>query len=454
MRLPLVLMLVWLVAAWSENEAGDAERALFERTVRRNARFGTDECAARFGVPFWDALRASKRPVCESVVAWDHLGFGAVLLTNVSLTASETLRTEWETPFRDADLDVAAVCNDTNAFTTAMHSLGSHVREVRGVVGQIYTECDEWVDSPFVVLPWFDSTNWWHFVEQALFPAFLYVGVAQRELLASGRDVRMGTLRWPANEVYNVRTQGVYPRWVALPELLDRLIGPLHVFPNEDLRHTCFRSVLWVRQYPTHLAIEQLASHATTDCFSPIARAMADHVRASVGVVWPPVSSYHERIRVVYASRDPNNTWTLHQRARNWDQSQIIAQLAAHVRGYGCTFEELRFYYTNMKTAREQVLRVGVAHVLVGVHGAGLATMVALPPQSTVIELRESDNNRHFQYLAALLGHAYYRLSPWELASTGDHVWETVREAIDSLWRRHPNLREPRTRAANASQHE
>lgn len=451
MRLLWVLVCVWLAAAWKENEAGESERTLFDRTVRRYARYGTDNCNARFGVSFWDSLRRSKRVVCESVVTWDHGGFGAVLLTNVSLTATAALRSEWATPFRDVDLDAVAVCNDTDAFAKAVHSLGSHAKDVHGVPGPIDAECDEWVDDPFVLLPWFDTANWWHFVEQALFPAFLYVGVAQREVLAAGRDVHTGTLRWPANVTYNVRDEGIYPRWVALPELLDRLIGPLHVFPDETLQRTCFRSVLWTRQYPTHLAIEQLSAFATPDCFSPIARAMADHVRAAVGVVVPASASYHARIRVAYMSRDANNTWTSHQRARNWDQSTIIAQLAARVREYGCVFEEMRFYYTNMKTAREQVLRVGAAHVLVGVHGAGLATMVALPPQSAVVELRDSDNNRHFQYLAALLGHTYSRVSPWERGSVERGVWETVREAIDDVWRRHPNLREPRPLATDAA---
>jgi hypothetical protein len=450
--LAVLAALAVVVATWTEDEAGETERTLFDRTVHRNARFVPEQCGAQYGVPFWDALRASKRRACESALVWDHRGFGAVLLTNVSITATEARREEWETPFRDADLDVVAVCNDSASLDHTVHSLWSHVRNVRGIAGPIDPECDEWTDTPFVLLPWFDTANWWHFIEQALLPAFLYTGIAQPELLAMGRDVHMGTLRWPAKEMFNVRDKGVYPRWVALPELLDRLVGPLHVFPDENLTRTCFRALLWVRQSPTHLEIGQLFQHGSPDCYSPIVRSMADHVRAAVGVVWPASSAYHPRIRVAFVSRDPNNTWTMHQRARSWDQTSLVARLSEHVREYGCVFEDLHFYYTNMKTAREQVLRVAAAHVLVGVHGAGLATMIALPPHSAVVELRDRDPNRHFHYLASLLGHAYYQTSTMQYGSHDDSVWDTVRMAIDETWKRHPALREPRARAAEPSQ--
>ncbi len=441
-RLCVLFVFVLAAAAWRENQAGPAESSSFEWAVNQSAQFTPEACAAQIGLPFWNALKASRTLVCDGLVEWDHLGFGAVMLANVSLTSFDDFLSAWDTPYKDSRLHVDLECPESLS-RLPLSRLGESWRSV----GSLQTPCSRFDPYPLVIVPWFDSANWWHFVEMALLPAFLHTGVAQRELMAAGRLLQVATLRWPAVRQYNNRTRGVYPRWVALPELLELMLGgPLRVVPLDPMRSECFSRVLWIRQTPRHLAIEYLAPNIGPDCYSPIVRAMADHVRAACGVVQSPLSTkvYRRKIRVAFMARDTNNTWTTHQESRNVPQEPLIQRLTTLVRGYGCEFEPLRFYYTNMLPAREQVQRIARAHIIMGVHGAGLAGMIALPPASAVVEIRYNDPNMHFQGLASLLGHAYYRtnmrVGPDDVEK---HIWPALKTAIDETWARHPHLREP-----------
>ena len=50
---------------------------------------------------------------------------------------------------------------------------------------------------------------------------------------------------------------------------------------------------------------------------------------------------------------------------------------------------------------------------MVGIHGAGLAGMVALPPGSAVVELRLRNANlrdNHFVFMAKTMGHNYLQV--------------------------------------------
>ena len=47
-----------------------------------------------------------------------------------------------------------------------------------------------------------------------------------------------------------------------------------------------------------------------------------------------------------------------------------------------------------------------------GVHGAGLAAMIALPPGGIVVELRVTHADSHFSHMAAALGLNYVGLYP------------------------------------------
>lgn len=445
-RLHALILLVVAAAAWRENQAGPAESSSFEWAVNQSAQYVPEPCSAAVGRDFWTALKSSRTRACNSLVEWDHLGFGAVLLENASLTSFEDALTDWDTPFVDSRLHVDLDCPDSLS-RPALSRLGESWRSV-GTLSE--HACNEWNPEPLVIVPWFDSANWWHFVEMALMPTFLYVGIAQRELLAASRLTQIATLRWPAVRQYNNRTRGVYPKWVALPELLERLLGnayPLRVVPLEPMNKECYSRVLWMRQLPRHLRIEHLIPKIGTDCYSPIVRAMADHVRASCGVVQSPLptKTYRRKIHIAFMARD-NNTWTRHQEARNVPQDVLLQRLTTLVRGYGCALEVMHFYYRDMIPAREQVQRIARTHIIMGVHGAGLAGMIALPPDSAVVEIRSPDPNIHFHALASLLGHSYYRANMHFSGSPDDvdkYIWPTLKTAIDETWTRHPNLREP-----------
>jgi hypothetical protein len=78
---------------------------------------------------------------------------------------------------------------------------------------------------------------------------------------------------------------------------------------------------------------------------------------------------------------------------------------------------------------------------MVGVHGAGLATMIALQPGSAVVELFGGGPNKHFEYMASLLGHKHY--SNGRHGGDGDPVWSAIKHAIDDVYAKRPDLRAP-----------
>lgn len=424
-----------LRASWEEDQAGPAESLLFDATVRANYKYVSPKCNDVLGLSFWNSLKESKRNVCSGMYEWTHRDFGAMMLHNVSIGAVLERVMSADTPLISAHLTVAhASCPEA---AILMRDYGASSTLV-GTQSEVESTCTTWVEDPVVIMSWFDTTNWWHFVEQGLLPAFLYTGIAQADLMRTARNVRLMVLRWPEVRERNTRTRGVYPTWVALPEILERIVGPLTIAPLHPPRGTCYRTILLTRDRPTLLDIHYLTRNVPAGCYSPLVRAAADHMRASMGAIPPPVSLARRTLKIVFIMRDPTNTWTAFQAHRNVNQTPIIDSLALQAGQLGCKFEVLRFYYKDMVPAREQVLRVSDAQIIVGVHGAGLALMTALPPGASVVELCASDPNTHFQYLAALLGHTYYRA---DLTGADTGASDVMRAAVDDIRAKHPRFR-------------
>jgi hypothetical protein len=419
----LVLLLSRCIyGAWKENQAGEVESVWFESLVRQNSEFSkistSEECNSTFGWEFWTSLKKSKRSLCESIVQYEYKDYRMLIIENASLSSVEFRTEEWKTPFVDAHIQMDLVCKSAE--------LRKYTPFLRGA-RNASPKCETWIEDPLVILPWFDTANWWHFLEQGVMPGFTYFGVAQRDLLESGRNPQIATLRWPAERKWNTRDQGVYPTWVALPEVLEKMIGPIRVVPLDPFKTSeCFRTILWTSHAPTHLAIDRLGAHTYADCYSPILRSAADLVRSVMGAA----AIRSARRKIVYVKRG-GSEWTPHQRSRTVrNQDEIIQYLKDKARAMGYEFEALEFYYENMKTAKEQILRVSMAQVMVGVHGAGLATMIALPPESTIIELRVSVVDTHFQRLASLLGHRYYGVAYHRLhlpSNELDYIWDAIK---------------------------
>eukprot|EP00009_Paramoeba_aestuarina_P006832 CAMPEP_0201518204 /NCGR_PEP_ID=MMETSP0161_2-20130828/9111_1 /ASSEMBLY_ACC=CAM_ASM_000251 /TAXON_ID=180227 /ORGANISM="Neoparamoeba aestuarina, Strain SoJaBio B1-5/56/2" /LENGTH=135 /DNA_ID=CAMNT_0047915913 /DNA_START=279 /DNA_END=683 /DNA_ORIENTATION=- len=96
-----------------------------------------------------------------------------------------------------------------------------------------------------------------------------------------------------------------------------------------------------------------------------------------------------------------------------------------------------------MQNAQEQVRALGRMDVLVGVHGAGLGGMIALPPGSRVVEImgRVESMNNHFRYLAQALGHQYrmVKVIGEELTNTDmEKLWDAI---VQGDWEKRKNSR-------------
>src|SRR5690606_30509934 len=137
---------------------------------------------------------------------WDHLSFKAIMLDNVSLTTTEAHVTVWETPFIDSELHATFQCN--GYCDAAEKEVAEYAKNV-SIQSTPLDHCIRWVEDPIIIIPWFDSANWWHFLEKGLFPSFLFASIAHRDLYQTSRNVRLATLRWPENRVYNQRTKGI-----------------------------------------------------------------------------------------------------------------------------------------------------------------------------------------------------------------------------------------------------
>ena len=413
----------------------------------------TPECSKKIGYHLWDALKSSKEKLCESFHRYQHSYSHLLLMENVSITSSEKSSVEWDTPFTDSELQVHGDCSssfasDSNDFILLYDFLFSsyilyilsplftlcstfllttgfffmrHFRPffsefVHTPQRELNKVCKRWNDSPLFVLPWFDSANWWHFVELAVFQTFLHLGVVQvctlpsnfslsfsnftdinfsiqlgahthththtfplplpkSELLQDSRDVHIAILRWPSDRRPNTREKGVYPTWVALPEILEKMFGPLRVVPLSPLNAECFRRVAWVSNTETYLDVKRLNDNLNKKpCFSSILRSAADVMRSVMGVphLINPNGHAKREVRVVYMKRDNSAAWTNHQAVRSIaNQDQLVEFIRTKCLRAGYTFEALEFYYRDMKNAREQVTAVGEVNVMIGVHGAG-----------------------------------------------------------------------------------
>jgi len=110
-------------------------------------------------------------------------------------------------------------------------------------------------------------------------------------------------------------------------------------------------------------------------------------------------------LRTAAAAPGPERLYISRRKAnrRKVLNEEAVEQLLA-----ACGFQLLCF---EDYTFEEQVRLCAQAKVLVGIHGAGLANMVFLPQQATVIEFRKFDNgeNYFFTQLAATL-HLNYHL--------------------------------------------
>jgi len=424
--LPCVLL------AWKENEAGVHESRSFEWLVKENENeYGattTAECTKLIGLEFWESFKRSKTKICNSVHRYHSGNWHMLLLENVSFTSDESRVMVWETPFLDSQITITAKdCSDF-IFFRHFRPFMSHFNSVSQMDGQ----CDVWIEEPLFILPWFDSTNWWHFTELALLPSFLYYGIAQEDLLNVSRNVHVATLRWPAERKYNTRHKQIYPTWVALPEILEKMIGPLRITPLNPFRSNkreCYRRVAWGSVSETYLDISHLNKMPV--CFSSVLRSASDMLRSVMGVPLIGRKKTKAKVRIIYMKRDGGETWTPHQSRRTLgNQDEIVKFLEEECRVNRYEFEPLEFYYRDMKNVQEQIHAIGRSNVMIGVHGAGLGAMVALPPHSIVYEIRMGRNfDNHFMHLAHMLGHAYipfYYQKSMNLRS----FWSTLHDKI------------------------
>jgi len=424
--------------AWHEDQAGGHEMYSFENLIRAvDTSFGEEEyprggqcCEDAYGLRYWESLKASGKDLCPAVRFYhdDNLQGMFAVLRNVSLVATSSRKNEWNTPFNDMHVSVSGDCpilNIPDMYSASVAPFLSRFHRVK----DSSLRCSEWQNHTTIVIPWYDATNWWHFLELAMYPSFLYYSMAQPDLVTRDRHVHIMTLRWPAKLERNVRRGGVYPTWVFTTEVLERMYGPVRIVPQEPLAHdTCFRTLLWPTTSYRHLDIQKLLGMCSQNCFSPMFRALGEYVRSSFGIVNLPFPRQRRR-KLVFMARSSKESWTKHQDARNIQGQEMFSRgLAQRCAEHGVDFEELHFFYEDMQTAMEQLQAVGRSDILVGVHGAGLATMVALPYTGQVIELRADSVNLHFEKLASLLGLSYnhIRIGGKFGESAVDRVWDAV----------------------------
>lgn len=185
----------------------------------------------------------------------------------------------------------------------------------------------------------------------------------------------------------------------------------------------------WGSVGETYLDIKNLNKMPV--CFSSVVRSASDVMRSAMGVPLIERKNTKAKVRIVYMKRDGGETWTPHQSKRTLsNQDEIVKFLQEECQERNYDFEALEFYYRDMKNAKEQTHAIGRSNVMIGVHGAGLGAMVALPPRSIVYEIRLGRNyDNHFMHLAHMLGHVYvpfYYQKPMKLKS----FWSTLHEKI------------------------
>lgn len=86
----------------------------------------------------------------------------------------------------------------------------------------------------------------------------------------------------------------------------------------------------------------------------------------------------------------------------------------------------------------DQYKHVGNAHILFGVHGAGMTHMLMMLPHVHVIEVFMDDrgpNNFHFKNMARWLGLSYSNPSPNYFSHFGDAnaIWKVISASIQSI---------------------
>jgi hypothetical protein len=171
-------LLVVQCVGWRENEAGPHEVRSFGWLVHENEMeyqsIINPECSKLMGWEFWNSLKKSKTEVCQGVHRYHNGLSHLLLLENVSLVSSELKNEIWNTPFIESHITVSSLCSEFifyRHFKPFLNSLKTTT--------DMGNMCDVWIEEPLLILPWFDSTNWWHFNELALLPLYLYFGIVQ-----------------------------------------------------------------------------------------------------------------------------------------------------------------------------------------------------------------------------------------------------------------------------------
>ena len=130
--------------------------------------------------------------------------------------------------------------------------------------------------------------------------------------------------------------------------------------------------------------------------------AMGDYVAQALA----EVKALFLRVTLTSATLGPERLYISRRKASRrkvLNENAVEQMLVAH--GFiALCFEDYTF--------EEQVRLCANAKILVGIHGAGLANMVFLPNQATVVELRKFDNghNYFFTHLASTIGLDYHLL--------------------------------------------
>jgi hypothetical protein len=76
--------------------------------------------------------------------------------------------------------------------------------------------------------------------------------------------------------------------------------------------------------------------------------------------------------------------------------------------------------------------------VRAGVHGAGLAAMIGLPPGSVVVELRVTHADSHFNHMAVALGLNYVGVFPGITpisTNSMEELWNQMHSAAQKAFR-------------------
>lgn len=217
----------------------------------------------------------------------------------------------------------------------------------------------------------------------------------------------------------------VYRRWFG------RGIVPAHSFGS---KRVCFSALGWAAELPANQIWSKFYEKSTCDLPSPVLRRYADYTLGRWGLLQtvpqacaPGAGTCVPFIRILYMVRNkkPFDAQPVRSR-RIGNEPEFIAMLQRAGTARGATVEVDAADFATMHMT-EQLKHARAAHVLVGMHGAGMVYSLYMGPRDScggqvgVVELLPKDFGSVFgiQHIASFGGARYWRWVGAEASNNG-----------------------------------